>query len=38
MSNNKSVNRLFLAVIVIYIGVSLGFGMLASYFPILGED
>ena len=37
MSNNKSVNRLFLAVIVIYIGVSLGFGMLASYFPILGE-
>ena len=37
MSNNKSVNRLFLAVIVIYIGVSLGFGILASYFPILGE-
>lgn len=37
MSNNKSVNRLFLTTVVIYIGFSLGFGVLASWLPILGE-
>ena len=30
MSENKSVNRLFLAVVVIYLSVSLGFSMLFS--------
>lgn len=37
MVQNKSVNRLFLAVIVIYIGVSLGFSVLTSVVPALQE-
>lgn len=37
MSQIKSVNRLFLAVIVIYIGVSLGFGVLTSLIPALAN-
>ncbi len=37
MSNNKSVNRLFLATIIIYIGVSMGYGILSAWMPILGE-
>lgn len=34
MSQNKSVNRLFLAVVVIYIGVSLGISVLSALVPI----
>lgn len=34
MSENKSVNRLFLAIIVIYIMVSLGFSFLSSFTPL----
>lgn len=34
MSQNKSVNRLFLAVVVIYIGISFGFSCLSAYTPI----
>lgn len=37
MSCNKSVNRLFLAVVVIYIVGSLGFGILFSQIPVLAE-
>ncbi len=37
MSQNKSVNRLFLIVIVVYIGVSLGFGALTSLIPALAK-
>ncbi len=37
MSQNKSVNRLFLAVVIIYIGGSFGFSMLASWIPALSE-
>lgn len=37
MSQNKSANWLFLAVVVIYIGVSLGFGALASAVPALSS-
>lgn len=37
MSQIKSVNRLFLAVIAIYIGVSLGFGVLTSLIPALAN-
>lgn len=37
MVQNKSVNRLFLAVIVVYIGVSLGFSFLTSVFPVLQD-
>lgn len=35
MSENKSVNRLFLAVVVIYLSVSLGFSMLTAWIPAL---
>ncbi len=37
MSNNKSANRLFLLTVAIYIGFSLGFGLLASWIPLLGK-
>jgi len=37
MSQNKSVNRLFLAVVIIYLGTSLGFSLLSSQIPVLGE-
>ncbi len=37
MSQNKSVNRLFLAVVVIYIGVSLGLSLLRSQVPFMSE-
>lgn len=37
MSQNKSVNRLFLLVVVIYIGVSLGTSLLTSLIPVLQE-
>lgn len=37
MSQNKSVNRLFLLVVVIYIGVSLGTSLLTSLIPALQE-
>ncbi len=37
MSRNKSVNRLFLAVVVIYIGVSLAFSLLRAHVPFLAE-
>lgn len=37
MSQNKSVNRLFLIVVVVYIGVSLGFSLLTSLVPILAK-
>lgn len=37
MSQNKGVNRLFLVVVVLYIGVSLGFGVLSSVIPALGN-
>ncbi len=37
MSQNKSVNRLFLIVVVVYIGVSLGFGALSSLIPALAQ-
>lgn len=37
MSWNKSVNRLFLVIVVVYIGVSLGFSALGSLIPAL-ED
>lgn len=34
MSQNKSVNRLFLTVVIVYIGVSLGFSALSALTPI----
>lgn len=37
MSWNKSVNRLFLVIVVVYIGVSLGFSALGSLIPALGD-
>lgn len=37
MSENKSVNRLFLAVTVIYVGVSLGLSFAAAYVPVLAN-
>lgn len=37
MSQNKSVNRLFLIVVVVYIGVSLGFSALMSSVPVLAK-
>ena len=37
ISQNKNVNRLFLAVVVIYIGVSFGFGFLPAIIPALSE-
>ena len=37
MSESKNVNRLFLAVVVIYIGVSLGVGALTSVMPALSS-
>ncbi|MEY8392355.1 type II CAAX endopeptidase family protein [Lachnospiraceae bacterium 45-W7] len=37
MSQNKSVNRLFLVVVVIYIGVSFGFSLLSANIPVLAE-
>lgn len=37
MSQNKSVNRLFLVVVVIYIGISFGFSLLRSQIPFLSE-
>ena len=37
ISQNKNVNRLFLAVVVIYIGVSCGFGFLTAIIPALSE-
>ena len=37
MSNNKSANRLFLGTILVYIGFSLGFGMLSAWVPLLGK-
>lgn len=37
MSWNKSVNRLFLVIVVVYIGVSLGFSALGSLIPALEE-
>lgn len=37
MSRNKSVNRLFLAVVIIYIVGSLGFGILSSQIPGLAK-
>lgn len=37
MSQNKSVNRLFLVVVVLYIGVSLGLGALSSVIPAIGN-
>lgn len=37
ISQNKNVNRLFLAVVVIYIGVSFGFGFLTAIIPALSE-
>ena len=37
ISQNKNVNRLFLAVVVIYIGVSFGFGFLTAFIPALSE-
>ncbi len=37
MSQNKSVNRLFLTVVVIYLFGSLAFSLLASKIPALGE-
>lgn len=35
MSGNKNVNRLFLAVVALYIGVSLGFSFLSPFLPFL---
>ncbi len=35
MSGSKSVNRLFLAVTALYIGVSLGIGFLSPFLPFL---
>ncbi|MCI8298870.1 MAG: CPBP family intramembrane metalloprotease [Lachnospiraceae bacterium] len=37
MSRNKSVNRLFLAVVVIYIAVSFGFSLLSLKIPFLAD-
>lgn len=37
MSQNKSVNRLFLIIVVMYIGVSLGFGALTALIPALAK-
>lgn len=37
MSQNKSVNRLFLVIVVVYIGVSLGFSALTSLIPALKD-
>lgn len=37
MSENKSVNCLFLAVTVIYVGVSLGLGFAAGFIPALAD-
>ncbi len=37
MSQNKSVNRLFLAVVMIYIGGSFGLSMLTAWIPALSE-
>lgn len=37
MSKNKSVNRFFLAVVVIYIGVSLGISILSSRIMVLAD-
>ena len=33
MSENKSVNRVFLATVLIYIGASVGISLLSAYVP-----
>ena len=35
MSENKSVNRVFLATVLIYIGASVGISLLSAYVPFL---
>ena len=37
MSENKSVNRLFLTVILLYVGVSLGLSVVSVWIPALAK-